>query len=293
MANELMKKVGELLEMAGLDQEVVKSVTEKLADEEIELNVDEAKGEKCDPKMEPEDDQHEEEAPVDKDINKGGIDVTEAEEDGGTEDDEVAVPAEDEEGEQEVKESEELVEALHALLGLVQEAYEHTSKMSADFEALKEEYAKLVAEKIIDEALAEEVAESEKEEKEDEAEKEDAEEKEDADKASADDEKAKEDEEKGDKKDAEKEVEKGNKEMGEVKNLMHDEKKDYDKAHCDESLEETANKIAESVEEISEGEVEEPVKKVQIAKAYSVFSSISESAEEKSDRKAFTLFPNL
>ena len=30
-----MKKVGELLDMAGLDKEVVKSVTEKLADEEV------------------------------------------------------------------------------------------------------------------------------------------------------------------------------------------------------------------------------------------------------------------
>ena len=293
MANELMKKVGELLEMAGLDQEVVKSVTEKLADEEIELNVDEAKGEKCDPKMEPEDDQHEEEAPVDKDINKGGIDVTEAEEDGGTEDDEVAVPAEDEEGEQEVKESEELVEALHALLGLVQEAYEHTSKMSADFEALKEEYAKLVAEKIIDEAKAEEEAEEKKGAEEDKAEEENAEEARNKAEEEKHEEEGDKDEAEGKKEEAEKEDKEADVDAKRVKDDEHKEKEAYDKAHCDESLEETANKIAESVEEISEGEAEEPVKRVQIAKAYSVFSSISESAEEKSDRKAFTVFPNL
>ena len=34
MANELMQKVGELLGKAGLDEEVIKSITEKLADEE-------------------------------------------------------------------------------------------------------------------------------------------------------------------------------------------------------------------------------------------------------------------
>ena len=35
MANELMQKVGELLELAGLDQEVIKSVTEKLEVENL------------------------------------------------------------------------------------------------------------------------------------------------------------------------------------------------------------------------------------------------------------------
>ena len=37
MKNDLMKKVGELLDLAGVDQEVVKSVTEKLADEDVVL----------------------------------------------------------------------------------------------------------------------------------------------------------------------------------------------------------------------------------------------------------------
>jgi hypothetical protein len=37
MKNDLMKKVGELLDLAGLDQEVIKSVTEKLADEDVVL----------------------------------------------------------------------------------------------------------------------------------------------------------------------------------------------------------------------------------------------------------------
>ena len=37
MANDLMKKVGELLDLAGLDQEVIKSVTEKLIDEKVQF----------------------------------------------------------------------------------------------------------------------------------------------------------------------------------------------------------------------------------------------------------------
>ena len=36
MANELMQKVGELLELAGVDQETIKSVTEKLEVEKVE-----------------------------------------------------------------------------------------------------------------------------------------------------------------------------------------------------------------------------------------------------------------
>ena len=41
MKNDLMKKVGELLDLAGLDQEVIKSVTEKLADEDVVLEGEE------------------------------------------------------------------------------------------------------------------------------------------------------------------------------------------------------------------------------------------------------------
>ena len=37
MANDLMKKVGELLDLAGLDKEVVKSVTEKLIEEKVQF----------------------------------------------------------------------------------------------------------------------------------------------------------------------------------------------------------------------------------------------------------------
>ena len=37
MKNDLMKKVGELLDMAGVDENTVKAVTEKLADEIIAI----------------------------------------------------------------------------------------------------------------------------------------------------------------------------------------------------------------------------------------------------------------
>ena len=37
MTNDLMKKVGELLELGGLSEETVKAVTEKLAAEKVEL----------------------------------------------------------------------------------------------------------------------------------------------------------------------------------------------------------------------------------------------------------------
>ena len=94
--------------------------------------------------------------------------------------------------------------------------------------------------------------------------------------------------------------------MGEVKDIEHDEKKAYDEAHkgddevevekADESLDETAEKIAEEVTEITEEAVEAP-KRVKIAKAHSVFTTISEAEEgtvvEKKERKAFTLFPQL
>ena len=76
-----------------------------------------------------------------------------------------------------------------------------------------------------------------------------------------------------------------------MRDNMKKEKKDYDEAH--ESLEETANKIAEDVTTITEEEVVVAPKTVKIAKAYSVFSNISESQEEQPKRKASTLFPDL
>ena len=40
MANELMAKVKELLELGGLDDETVKAVTEKLISEKVELKLE-------------------------------------------------------------------------------------------------------------------------------------------------------------------------------------------------------------------------------------------------------------
>ena len=59
----------------------------------------------------------------------------------------------------------------------------------------------------------------------------------------------------------------------------------------------TAEKIAQDVTTITEEVIEVQPKTVKIAKAYSVFSKpLNESVEvkeEKKQRKAFTLFPNL
>ena len=85
--------------------------------------------------------------------------------------------------------------------------------------------------------------------------------------------------------------------MGEVKTIMHDEKKDFDKAHeaVEESLEETADKIAEDVASISEEVETVEVKVAPARKAHTVFTSVSESVEVKvaPARKAHTVFPNL
>ena len=70
MANDVMKKVDELLKLAGLDETVVKSITEKLAVEEVEEAA-------CPIKKEPEDDEHQEVAPVDPKL-QDGIKVDEA-----------------------------------------------------------------------------------------------------------------------------------------------------------------------------------------------------------------------
>ena len=80
MASELMQKVGELLGMAGVDEEIIKSVTEKLADEKDEIQEGETmkKEEKVEV-QEAADVKHDikggdgtEQAPVDGNINKGG-----------------------------------------------------------------------------------------------------------------------------------------------------------------------------------------------------------------------------
>ena len=43
MAKNFMTKVGELLDKAGLDEEIVKSITEKLVNEQIEIVADSEK----------------------------------------------------------------------------------------------------------------------------------------------------------------------------------------------------------------------------------------------------------
>ena len=80
MANELMQKVGELLGMAGVDEEIIKSVTEKLADEKDEIQEGETmkKEEKVEVQEAAEPIKHEEggdgteQAPVDASSNVGG-----------------------------------------------------------------------------------------------------------------------------------------------------------------------------------------------------------------------------
>ena len=210
MANDVMKKVDELLKLAGLDEEVVKSITEKLADEKVKLELgkeDEKKEDEvedtedkkdkvdeaaCEVKKEKEDDEEQKEAPVDVDLKKG-VKVDEAIQDlealkeayarlvaekivdeacDKCGEKECKCDKEDEEAEDKVDEAEDtdLYEALSVLLEAVKDAYARTSAVMEDFEALKEAYAKLVAQQIIDEAA--------KEDEEDTAEKDNAEEKE-------------------------------------------------------------------------------------------------------------------
>jgi hypothetical protein len=269
-------------------------------------------------KHEEEDDEEEKEAPVDKEINDGGYNAVKedletlkreyakliaeqilAEADKECDDkdenqgDEVETESEDAAEEKKVDESEdnELSEALYTLLEMVKEAQARSQAIMEDFEALKEEYAKLVAEQIVAEAETKEQTKDS-----DKAEEKNAEEHEEAVKAGAEDEEAKQDEEKGEKADAKEEEKEADKEADKMRKDEHEEKKDYDEAHCDKcESDETADKIAEDVASISEG-VEEKVE-VKVpqfrTKAYSVFSSISESVEAKPTRKAHTVFPNL
>ena len=327
MANDLMKKVGELLDLAGLDKEVVKSVTEKLIEEKVQFTSeddtedqnggDEVKAEKsegakeeeveetpeeevkesseetveesaCPIKKEEEDDEDTEKAPVDPAINKGGILV---------EDFEAlkqeyakllasvvmgeAVAEEEAEVETEEVEEAEEVDALEVLLGLVKEAFEKSSALMEDFEALKEEHAKLLASLVISEADTEEEDE-EAGEKEDEKE---------VDEIEGDKE-----EEEGDKDEKEGKPGKAKKEDEEAdKNFK---KADAISCSAEVSDEETADKIAEGVTEVSEEAVTEEVKPAKrVFKAYSAFSSLNEAEETKEEgkttRKAFTVFPNL
>ena len=346
MANELMQKVGELLDMAGLDKEVIKSVTEKLEVEKVEESADvkhDIKGgegteaapvdgaiNKGGEKIEKDEKSEEQEkAPVDPKANEGGIEVAEAEEiarlradletlkeeyaklvaekivDEAKEEcdkEEDKKECDKEADEEEADES--LEEALGALLLMLKEAFEQTKQMKSDFDVLKEEYAKLVAEKIIDEAKDDEVAteaEEDKEKEEDKAEEKNAEEHLYAVKAGKEDEEAKKDEEKGEKEDAKEEEKKADKEAKNMRKDMKKEKEDYDEAHgkVDESLDETVEAIAKDVTTLSEEAIIVQPKKVKIAKAFSVFSNpINESAqeegkEEKKSHKVFTLFPNL
>lgn len=316
MANDLMKKVGELLDLAGLDKEVIKSVTEKLIDEKVQFTSedeteedknggDEVKAEKsegakeeeapeaeeaetnesveetetveesaCPIKKEEEDDEDTEKAPVDPAINKGGICV---------ESEEKTV---EESKEETVEESEE-VNALEVLLGLVKEAFEKSNALMEDFEALKEEHAKLLASLIVSEADTKEEAVEESTccqgAKEDEAEVEAA-------KKEEHEEKGDEDAEKGDYKEAKKEDKEADKDAKK-------EEEDYEKAH-ESSDEETAEKIAESVTEVSEEAIVEETKPAKKTfKAWSAFSPVNEAEEVKEEvkvtRKAFTLFPDL
>ena len=199
--------------MAGLDKEVIKSVTEKLEVEQVEESADvkrDIKGgdgteaapvdgsiNKGGEKIEKDEKSEEQEkAPVDSNTNVGGVTVAEAEEiaqmrnDLETLKEEYAKLAsaliveedcdkkcdkeEDEKEEDDKEEADEsLEEALSTLLAMVKEAYEQTAQMKSDFDTLKEEYAKLVAEKIIAESdEADEVAmesEDDKEKDEDKA----------------------------------------------------------------------------------------------------------------------------
>ena len=200
-----------------------------------------------------------------------------------------------------------LIEALKAVLEAVKEANARSEQVMEDFQALKEEYAKLVAERIVEEAEEETTEEAEAveeacEEKgaeEDEAEaKKEVEKEKDAEAQKAEEE-ADEDKAEGKEEKAEKHEEEAEKDKEEAKEDKEKEEKDYEKAHesVEESLDETAEKIAEEVTEIVEEavEVEAPKKG---RKAYSAFATISESVEEVKEeaprkRKAFTVFPNL
>ena len=314
MKNDLMQKVGELLDLAVLDQEVIKSVTEKLADENVVLEGEEEMQEEkveeaaCPIKHEEPEKEAEDEttAPVDPKTNVGGYNAVTEEEfqqimadfealkeeyaklvaEKVIEESEIE-EAEEVEEEVEGEEPSEIEEALSVLLSLVQEAYEQTAQMKADFDVLKEEYAKMIAEKVIEEGCDDEVA-LEKGEEEDKAEnaKEDEEKKESE--AQEDEEKADIDKAEGKEEEAEKEEKKAKKHKAEEAEDKAEEDKDYEKAH--ESLEETAEKIAEEVTAITE---EAAAPTVKIAKAYTAFTQISESEEGKKERKAFTLFPNL
>ena len=146
MANDTMKKVQELLEMAGLDKDVIKSVTEKLEDDEVAVDADTQNCEdgNCDSKkkkskkddedeeetsdedeeetsesavstarikFQKEDDAHQMKAPVDSPLAKG-------------------IP---------VHEDEEITEALYVLRDAIAEARDQYIIMENDLEILKEE----------------------------------------------------------------------------------------------------------------------------------------------------------
>lgn len=320
MKNDLMQKVGELLDLAGLDNDVIKAVTEKLADENVvlegeeEMEVEKVEEAACPIEHEEPEKEAEDEitAPVDPKTNVGGYNAVTEEEfqqvlaDFKALKEECArliaekviteseVEGEEVEGEEVAEEAEEatVAESLEVLLSLVQEAYEQTATMKADFEALKEEYARLIAEKVISEACTEDdEVEIEQGEEEDKAENAKEDEKKKESEAQEDEEKADLDKAEGKEKEAEKEEEKAKKHKAEEAKDKKEEDKDYEEAH--ESLDETADKIAGDVTSITE-EAVVPVTK--IAKAYSAFTSISESAENtevKKERKAYTLFPNL
>ena len=144
-----------------------KAEEEKAEDgkEEKEEKVEEAEGETCEPEKEPEDDAEQEEAPVDKELAKG-VKVEEAEDKDETEEDEVEVEKDEEEKEEEKEEDEvdesfDLQAALTCLVEMLKEAKnefeslkEELAVKTNDLEVVKEAYAKLIAEKIIAEQEA-------------------------------------------------------------------------------------------------------------------------------------------
>lgn len=317
MANDTMKKVQELLEMVGLDKEVIKSVTEKL--NESKCDDGDCKGKTC--KKDDEEKVEDDKVVVDAETEEDEKDKKEEASESAVTTAHVKFQKEDDEHQKKapvdsslakgiaIHEDEEITEALYVLRDAIAEARDQYITMENDLAILKEEYAKLVAEKMIAEAQEEieegehqdphiqlELAKDEKSgAKEDEAEEEE-------DRAEEDEEKKEKHEEEGDKDEAEGKKEEAKKEDEEAdkaeEHAEKDEKKaekDEEEEKADESLKETANQILKDLGNLSESEETTKVQKK--SNVYSAFSNLNESLEvkeeKKNPRKAFTLFPNL
>ncbi len=347
MANDTMKKVQELLEMAGLDKDVIKSVTEKLDEDQVPVDAgtqDDAETGTQDEESE-DDGNNSEKADGDNEGCENGECGKKKKSQNAIKESAVStarIKFQKEDGEHQTKasvdsplakgipvhEDEEITEALYVLRDAIAEARDQYITMENDLAILKEEYAKLVADKMITESYINQVLteadESEvqfmtpeqkkkKEEEEagaqqDQQEAEEDKKKKDAAEASGNSTEAEEDQTEEDQEEAEEDEEKGDAEetSGNSSKAKKDDKHaDYKLEQTDKkeevmndnnSYNDTAARILQDIANICEAEeAEEKIHSK--SNVYSAFSNLNEALEVKetkqNPRKAFTLFPNL